>query len=84
MELAVARIKGRVAEGGHDVPVTDVRRRFGRSVKNFFRVYRRLLDSWTLFDNSTVRPSLIAEEKGGKLAVVDAELFAEIRKTAGD
>jgi len=84
IELAVARIKNRVAEGGHDVPVTDVRRRFGRSIQNFFKVYRPLLDSWTLFDNSTTRPTLIAEEKGGKLAVVDAELFAEIHKTVRD
>ncbi|MBI3320965.1 MAG: zeta toxin family protein [Candidatus Omnitrophica bacterium] len=83
VELAVARIKSRVAEGGHDVPIPDVRRRFGRSVQNFFNVYRPLLDSWTLFDNSTTRPSLIAEEKGGKLAIVDAELFAEIHKTVG-
>ena len=82
VELAIARIKNRVVEGGHDVPVTDVRRRFGRSVQNFFEVYRPLLDSWTLFDNSTTRPALIAEEKDGKLAVVDATLFAKISNTA--
>ena len=84
VELAVARIKDRVAKGGHDVPMTDVRRRFGRSVKNFFKVYRPLLDSWTLFDNSTTRPSLVAEEKVGKLVMVDVALFAKISKTAGD
>jgi len=84
VELAAARIKDRVAEGGHDVPITDVRRRFGRSVENFFRVYRPLLDAWTLFDNSTTRPSLIAEEKGGKLAIVDATLFAKISQTVED
>jgi predicted ABC-type ATPase len=84
MELAVARIRHRVAEGGHDVPLRDVRRRFNRSVGNFFRVYRPLLDSWTLFDNSTTRPSVVAEEKGGKLAIVDATLFAKISKTVED
>ena len=84
MELAVARIKNRVAEGEHDVPVMDVRRWFGRSVKNFFEVYRLLLDSWTLFDNSTTRPSLIAEEKDGTLTIVDATLFARFSKTAED
>jgi len=83
-DLAVARIKRRVTEGGHDVPVTDVRRRFGRSVANFFKVYRPLLDSWTLFDNSTTRPSLIAEEKDSKLVVVDAALFTKINKTVED
>ena len=81
VELAVARIKRRVAEGGHNVPVADVRRRFGRSVQNFFEVYRSLLDSWSLFDNSTTRPSLIAEEEDGKLSIVEAELFAKICKT---
>lgn len=80
VELAVARIKNRVMEGGHDVPVTDVRRRFERSVENFFNVYRPLLDVWMLFDNSTTRPSLIAEEKHGKLTVINAELFPKIRR----
>lgn len=63
------------------MPLMDVRRRFGRSVENFFRVYRPLLDAWTLFDNSTTRPSLIAEEKNGKLTVVDAALFTKISQT---
>jgi len=42
------------------------------------------LDSWTLFDNSTTRPSLIAEEKDSKLVVVDAALFTKINKTVED
>lgn len=35
-ELSIARIKERVAEGGHNIPVEDVRRRFTRSIYNFF------------------------------------------------
>ena len=50
--LALERIKERVASGGHDVPAADVRRRFRRSVDNFFKVYESHLDSWMLFDNS--------------------------------
>ena len=80
VELAVARIKNRVAQGGHDVPVTDVRRRFGRSVQNFLKVYRPLFDSWTVFDTSTAPPALIAKEERGKLTVEDADVFAEIVK----
>ena len=82
VDLAIARIKNRVAEGGHDVPAPDVRRRFSRSVRNFFSVYRPLLDVWMLFNNSTVRPSLIAEEKHGKLTIVDAEMFPKIFRTS--
>ena len=82
-ELAVARIKERVARGGHSVADEDVRRRFDRSVCNLFKLYRPLLDSWNLFDNSTTTPRLIAEEKHGKLDVVDKDTFDEIVKKAG-
>ncbi len=82
VELALVRIRDRVAKGGHDVPVMDVRRRFGRSVQNFWRVYRPLLDSWTVFNTSTAPPTLIAKEAGGKLTVADAEAFGRIFKNA--
>ncbi len=42
VDLALSRIKGRVSEGGHDVPEADVRRRFDRSIKNFLVLYRAL------------------------------------------
>ena len=71
-----------MAKGGHDVPVVDVRRRFGRSVQNFLKVYRPLFDSWTVFNTSTAPPALIAKEEGGKLTVADADVFARIFKNA--
>jgi len=80
-ELALSRIKDRVAEGGHDVPSQDVRRRFGRSIYNFFKFYRPLLHSWMLFDNSESKPKLIAEEKDKKLNIIDQNLFNIILKT---
>ena len=78
VELALARIRERVADGGHDVPVGDVRRRFRRGIYNLFRFYRPLLDSWMLFDNSSAKPSLIAREKAGKLVIKDRYLFEKI------
>ncbi len=82
VELALVRIRERVAKGGHDVPVMDVRRRFGRSVQNFLRVYRPLLDSWIVFNTSTAPPALIAKEEGGKLTVADADVFSRFFKNA--
>lgn len=82
VEMALARIKERVADGGHDVPAYDVRRRFYRGFYNFFKLYRPLLNSWILFDNSSSVPSLIAEEKEGKLIVVNKFLFEESLKNA--
>ena len=82
VELALVRIKDRVAQGGHNVPAADVRRRFGRSVQNFWRMYRPLLDFWTVFNTSTAPPALIAKEEGGTLTVADADVFARIFKNA--
>ena len=52
LRLALQRIAARVRQGGHDVPRTDVVRRFNRSLKNFQLLYRVLADKWYLYDNS--------------------------------
>ena len=57
--LALRRIAARVREGGHDVPRPDVVRRFGRGWDNFRRIYRRLADVWTVYDNSGREPRLL-------------------------
>jgi predicted ABC-type ATPase len=58
-ELALKRIAARVRQGGHDVPLDDVARRFDRSWANFSRVYRPLAHAWWVYDNSGVTPKLI-------------------------
>lgn len=50
-ELAIGRVKARVAQGGHDVAEDVVRRRFESGLRNFETVYRQLVDSWVLYDN---------------------------------
>lgn len=77
-ELALARIRDRVAEGGHDVPAVDVKRRFRRGLQNLLTLYRPLASSWTLFDNSGPVPRLVAEEKHQKLSIVDGESYHKI------
>jgi predicted ABC-type ATPase len=64
IRLAVARVKARVAQGGHHVPAAVVRRRFRLGWRNFEQVYRPLVDHWLLYDNSEGGPILLAQ--GGK------------------
>ena len=78
-ELAIARIKDRVVEGGHNVPDEDIRRRFARGIHNFFKLYEPLLDSWMVFDNSKVKPVLIAKKRYGHEEVFQTELFEAIQ-----
>ena len=60
VDLAIARVAARVAQGGHYVANTVIRRRFDAGMLNFETVYRRLVDSWVLYDNSEPTASLIA------------------------
>lgn len=48
-ELAVARVALRVREGGHRVPESTIRRRFGRSLNNFFQLYRSAVSKWSVY-----------------------------------
>ncbi len=75
VELVLSRIRGRVRQGGHDVPPAVVRRRFERSMRNFFTHYRSLAENWVLFDNSGATPNLVALEKRGELRIIEAELY---------
>lgn len=44
------RIAHRVTQGGHNIPVPDQRRRLGRSIRNFYELYRGLSDECTIHD----------------------------------
>ena len=80
LDLALARIRDRVKKGGHDIPEPVVKRRFYKGVQHLFKLYRPLLDSWTLFDNSAASPHLVAAEEDGKLTVFGESLFDKIYK----
>ena len=61
-EMAIARVVARVAQGGHNVPSTVVRRRFDSGLRNFENIYRDLVDKWEWYDNSGNTPQLISEK----------------------
>ena len=78
VDLALSRIRDRVKKGGHDVRSAVVRRRFERSMKNFFTHYRRLADSWFVLDNSGAAPRVIAVNENGELQILQEELYSEL------
>lgn len=61
VEIALARVSMRVAQGGHAVPEAVVRRRYESGWRNFTEIYCRLVDAWRLFDNSGPEPALLDE-----------------------
>lgn len=59
-EVAVSRVAQRVRSGGHNIPEADIRRRYGRSVRNFLEDYMPLADYWELYDNTNGDRRLVA------------------------
>ena len=82
-ELALLRIRHRVESGGHNVPEVDVRRRFGRTLRNLFRLYRPLLDTLHFFDNASEPPQLVFKDESGKTTINDATLYENLRGQFG-
>ena len=80
IKLALERIGTRVKHGGHDIPEAVVRRRFDKSLTNFFQSYKPLGDSWTIFDNSGEVPKVVAFEEFGKVEIIDPDTFGLILK----
>jgi len=59
VDMAIERVKMRVAQGGHNVPEKDIKRRFDRSWANFNEKYKSLADSWIVFDTSGKEPVIL-------------------------
>ena len=80
-QLAVRRVKLRVSMGGHDVPREVVKRRFGRSLSNFFTLYAPLADEWTLFDNSSSLKALtVAAKYSDQLTVTETKTWLKLQR----
>lgn len=85
VELACSRVAARVQQGGHNVSTEVVERRYRRGLKNFFRLYQPLANTWTLCDNSSEEPIIVARGgKGTEPTVYVPEVFKRVCQDAAD
>lgn len=59
----IYRVKNRVLNGGHDVPIVDIIRRHKRSKNLFWNSYKNIVDEWMLFFNGDDNFELVANDK---------------------
>lgn len=74
--LCVRRVKERVRRGGHDVPAEDIVRRYYRSKRNFWSVYRMLANRWYLYYNAGSSFEEVAVGEGDRYTTTDERLLA--------
>ena len=83
-DACVARVAERVRKGGHNVPESDIRRRFTRSLGNFWRVYRELADKWVLIYNGITTMQDVAIGSRDQTAVRNHELYSTYLALIGE
>ncbi|HEY1614355.1 MAG TPA: AAA family ATPase [Rhizomicrobium sp.] len=79
-ELNIARVKTRVANGGHDVAEDKIRARYSRSLDQLPWFLNAADQAW-LFDNSGARPKVIGTKQGGILTL-DSGALPAIKQAA--
>ena len=50
----------RVSQGGHNIPLDVIYRRYRAGLSNLFKLYKPVVDYWALYDNSTCPSTKIA------------------------
>jgi len=83
VELAIERVKLRVLEGGHNIPLPVIKRRYFSGLRNLFNLYIPICDYWMIFDNSKSPSQLIAEGYNDKaIEIKNYPTFDIIKKQA--
>ena len=70
VEQNIARVRQRVALGGHDVPEDVIRRRYYRSLLNIDAVQKQA-DQWEIYYNGEDKYELIARGIGDQINVIN-------------
>lgn len=82
-EMAIERVKARVAAGGHNIPEDTIVRRYHVGIDYFFHQYAPICERWILADNSQIPFRVIAEgSKTDVINIKDEETFLKIKAIA--
>lgn len=81
VNLAIDRVKIRVQEGGHNIPKAVIKRRYDRGLKNLFKRYMPIVNSWSLVDNSNEEAKEIARGTLESTPLVNSENIWQQLKT---
>lgn len=85
VDLAIFRVRERVKTGGHSVPEETIRRRYFAGLKNFFKLYTPLADSWQFYDNSDSNLFLIASKTNKNDPIIkDIELWEQLLEISNE
>ena len=79
-ELAVKRVATRVEEGGHNIKLEVIKRRFKSGLNNLVDIYIPIVDRWILVDNSGEEFAIIAQGDKDTLTVKKENCWNKIKE----
>ncbi|GAB1402227.1 zeta toxin family protein [Elusimicrobiota bacterium] len=81
-QVCIERIKTRVQNGGHFIPDEDVIRRYYRSKKKFWEIYKDMSDIWFIYYNGNQNYILVAQkELQNDIAILNESLYTLFKGT---
>lgn len=77
VQIAKARVKRRVEQGGHNIDKEVIERRFIKGLKNL-REFIKIVDNWIIMDNDYAASRVIADSFEKKTNIHFPEIFKTI------
>ena len=78
-EMAKERVRKRVEQGGHSIPLEVIERRYSRGIQNLVNSYISIADEWKVYDNSNNEPVLVAEGLRSEMSIFEPEIWKQIK-----
>ena len=82
-EMSRLRVAERVAHGGHDIPLTDIERRFPRSLRHLLDEFAKRVDHGVCFMNDGDSPVLVFEQQGKQRDVFHEDYYRLLLRETG-
>ncbi len=76
------RVAERVIHGGHNIPLSDINRRFPRSLRNLLNEFSFAADRTQCFMNDSESPQIIFFQQGEIREIINPELFKQLTQAA--
>ena len=82
VQMSELRVAERVAHGGHNIPLSDIRRRFSRSLRNLFEEFSQRVDRCICFMNDGENPVVVFEQCGSNRDILHDDYYQLLMKEA--
>ncbi len=75
VEFSKLRVQERVIQGGHNIPIEAIQRRYQKTISNLFNLYMPICDTTVCFDHSLEQPRLIFDNLNNSFTIHNKEIY---------